>query len=174
MVPIILFIDETHLDRQGSATLCPVSYTLGIFNDHTRKNPHAWRHLGFIPKDVVLAVIGNTHKENKRLKLADFHSHLRAILEPLITFQSNGPYQWCFHDLHTGVPNGVATDQQPYDLFFPVAYIIGDIKGHNILTMRYNDYFISNSISQECNCLRSDGFRSLTKCQRIFYRDIKH
>ena len=88
MVPIILFIDETRLDRQGSATLCPVSYTLGIFNDSTRKNPHAWRHLGFIPKDVVRAVIGNTHQENKRLKLAESieifstdHIHIRKTLQ---------------------------------------------------------------------------------------------
>jgi len=127
-VPIILFIDETHLNRQGTATICPVSYTLRIFNEATKKNPHAWRHLGFIPKDVVRAVIGNTHKENKRLKLADVHAHSRAILEPLIEFQSKGPYQWVFNNLHSGGANDVPG--QEYDLFFSVAYIIGDIKGH--------------------------------------------
>ena len=40
--------------------------------------------------------------------------------------------------------------------------------------MRYNDHFKSNSISCECNCLRSDGYGSPTKCQHILYRDIKH
>ena len=71
-VPIILFIDEIHLDRQGSATICPVLHTLGIFSEATKKNPHAWRHLGFIPKDVVRAVIGNTQAENKRYTLGIF------------------------------------------------------------------------------------------------------
>jgi hypothetical protein len=174
VVPIIMFIDETHLDRQGSATICPVSYTLGIFNELTNKNPHAWRHLGFVPKDVVRSVIGNSHKENKRLKLADFHSHLRAILEPLIAFQSNGPYQWVFKDLCPIHPNDVpGASNQEYDLFFPLAYIIGDIKGHNILTMRYNDHNKSNSISRECNCLRTNGYQSPTRCEHIYYKDIK-
>lgn len=118
-VPIIMFIDETFLDRQGSATICPVSYTLGIFNEATKKNPQAWRHLGFIPKDVVRTVIGNTYEENKRLKLADFHSHLRAILELLKDFQSNGPYKWTFRDLHSSGDNGdPVAIQQEYD-FFP-------------------------------------------------------
>jgi len=174
-VPIIMFIDETHLDRQGSATICPVSYTLGIFDEDTKKNPHAWRHLGFIPKDVVRSVIGNSHKENKRLKLADFHSHLRAILEPLILFQSNGPYRWVFKDLcPIHLNDDTIAVQQEFDLFFPVAYIIGDIKGHNILTMRYNDHNKSNSISRECNCLRRNGYQSPTRCEHIYYRDIKH
>jgi|TARA_B110000261_G_scaffold161443_1_gene202893 hypothetical protein len=175
-VPIILFIDETFLDRQGSATICPVSYTLGIFNEATKKNPEAWRHLGFIPKDVVRTVIGNSYEENKRLKLSDFHAHLRAILEPLKEFQTNGPYKWTFRDLQpSGRVNGEpVVIQQEYDLFFPVAYIIGDIKGHNQLTMRYNDHFKSNSISRECNCLRIDGYQSPAQCQHIYYRDIKN
>lgn len=174
-VPIILFIDETHLDRQGSATICPVSYTLGIFNEATKKNPHAWRHLGFVPKDVVRAVIGNTQAENKRLKLADFHAHLRAILLPLKEFQDNGPYGWHFQDLISSGQNEDldAAARQEYDLFFPVGYVIGDIKGHNILTMRYNDHNKSNSISRECDCLRTNGYQSPTQCRHISYSTIK-
>jgi len=95
IVPIIMFIDKTHLDRQGSATLCSVSYTLSIFNDYTRKKIHAWRHLGFIPKDVVRAVIGNTHKQNKCLKLAKF-------------LRSSASYSWAINYIPVEWPLSVA------------------------------------------------------------------
>jgi len=36
-----------------------------------------------------------TNKTNVS-NLPNFYAHLRAILEPLITFQWNGPYQWHF------------------------------------------------------------------------------
>ena len=42
LVPIILYIDKTHVDQQGCLFLEPVSFTLGIFKKEIRILSFAW------------------------------------------------------------------------------------------------------------------------------------
>ena len=50
LLPIILYIDKTHIDRAGRFTLEPVMFTLSIFNEKARRHHRCWRLLGYINK----------------------------------------------------------------------------------------------------------------------------
>ena len=49
LVPIIMFIDATHIDGRGKLNLEPIVFSTSLFKRHIRNRPCSWRHLGFIP-----------------------------------------------------------------------------------------------------------------------------
>ena len=48
LLPVILYVDKTHIDRGGRFTLEPVMFTLSIFTEKARRRVEFWRPLGFI------------------------------------------------------------------------------------------------------------------------------
>jgi hypothetical protein len=46
---LICFLDESNIDFHGHLSLHPLSYTLSIFKADIRKQPQAWRALGYLP-----------------------------------------------------------------------------------------------------------------------------
>jgi len=48
VIPIIIFGDGTVVDGALRKPLEPFSFTLGIFKQHVRAQPSAWRNLGYI------------------------------------------------------------------------------------------------------------------------------
>ena len=74
-IPIIFFIDKTHIDRHGRLCQEPICFTLGIFNQKTRANPLAWRELGGVPNSSM-------HITAKAPvdKLRDYHKIIHHIM----------------------------------------------------------------------------------------------
>ena len=47
-IPLILYVDKANIDDKGTINFEPIMYTLGWWNQSTRKLPQAWRCLGLI------------------------------------------------------------------------------------------------------------------------------
>ena len=67
LCPILLYIDGTKIDLHGRLSLKPVMFTLGIFNQETRRKPYAWRPLGFLPNSNLKSTAqGKSHYKKVR------------------------------------------------------------------------------------------------------------
>ena len=140
LVPIILFLDKTHLDRNGRLTLEPVCMTLGIFKKECRRNPEFWRTLGFV----------NTFRDKTELdplaKLRDYHYVLAHILQSFKDAQRMD-LSWTLH--YKGLPHDVK-------LKLPLLYVVGDTEGHDKLCNRYQNRTNSAALCRYCACPREE------------------
>jgi len=68
----------------GRLKLEPLMMTLGVFNRETRKNPMAWRTLGY-----VTDIHGKGGSSKSELRLQDYHNMLKIILESYKDAQKN-------------------------------------------------------------------------------------
>ena len=91
LVPIIFVIDKTHVDVHGKLCQEPVWFTLGIFNFSTRRNPRAWRPLGYIPNEASFPSCSSNPG-----KISDYHIMLQCILEDLVALQTKNGFNWQF------------------------------------------------------------------------------
>ena len=128
VIPIIMFVDKTHIDTHGRLCQEPVCFPLGCFNRKTRALPSAWRILGYVPNQSVHP----TAKESVG-RLDDYHCVLRCILKSLVDFQSKGPCHWEFPPCPG---DGPGTSSGLFHFFF--ANLQGDIPGHDAATGHYN------------------------------------
>ena len=88
LVPVIFWIDRSH---KGGNQAKPVSFTLGIFTEETRRSPHAWRHLGCNPgKDGKLIPVGENkkHGDMTTWRMRDYHACL-SFLKVTSRFRKN-------------------------------------------------------------------------------------
>ena len=55
LLPIILFIDGSTINKYGKMSVKPITFTLGIFRQSTRSKQEAWRTMGYIEtlKNIV-------------------------------------------------------------------------------------------------------------------------
>ena len=137
LIPIILFIDKTHLDRNGRLTLEPVCMTLGIFKKEYRRHPQFWRTLGF-----VNTFRGGSADLDSAKKVQDYHFVLSHILESYKDAQ-NMELRWMLH--YRGQSHDVS-------LQMPLLYVIGDTEGHDKLCAHYQNRTKSNAICRYCQC----------------------
>ena len=127
-VPVIFFIDKTHIDRHGRLCQEPICFTLGIFNQATRANPRAWRILGYIPNQSM-HITAKTPVD----KLRDYHSVISHIFTASgLTEMMNGPgHYWRFSERATG-------GKREGLLHFYFSFLTGDTSGHNQACGHYN------------------------------------
>ena len=132
LVPIILFIDKTHVDNNGRLTLEPVCLTLGIFKKEYRRQPEFWRTLGFV----------NTGRRGADKKVQDYHYVLAHILQSYKDAQSmdlrwNLTYKGKCHEV---------------SLKIPLLYVVGDTEGHDKLCGHFQNRTHSASLCRYCAC----------------------
>lgn len=124
LLPIIFFIDKTHIDEHGRLCQEPVCITLGIFNLATRRKPRAWRPIGYIPNQSA-----HPTAPTPRGKLSDYHVVLRHILKGFSELTRKSGFFWSFEY------RGKRIDC----VFFPfLLFVVGDTEGHDKLCGRYN------------------------------------
>jgi hypothetical protein len=150
LVPIILYIDKTHVDPTGRLCLEPVTFTLGIFKKEVRKDPMAWRPLGFIVNQSNLA----TYKSLQ--KAQDYHFVLSSILESLQKAQEEAGIAWSFK-YHNKVYNVV--------MKVPILFVIGDTEGHDKLCGKYLNRVNSKQLCRYCDCPRDKTGRAYNQFQ---------
>jgi hypothetical protein len=117
---IILFIDQMFTadnDCQGSE--CPL-FTLLILPRHIRNQAWAWHPLGFIPK------FESHHLRGQNMQA--LHLVLAHILSGLCGIQEIGG--------HTTAILPPLSSQITLTFKVPIAFIVGDVEGHDILCGR--------------------------------------
>ena len=117
LIGIILFIDKTYTDVNGRLKLEPVMMTLTCFNSETRKNPLAWRTIGYVTDFI------GSKSEDYQMKLQDWHDIVSIILDPIRDMQQNK---------HLIEVDGVSKE-----LVCPILCVLGDTEGHDKMCGRY-------------------------------------
>ena len=132
LVPIIFFIDKTHVDAKGRLTLEPVSFTLGIFTKEARKKEQFWKPIGYVPN------LTNAKAKNSLSKATDYHYVLDVIFESFYQAQQANGIAWIFK--YKGKDHKTL-------MKIPILLIIGDTEGHDKLCGHYVCRYVSNSPS---------------------------
>jgi hypothetical protein len=127
---IILAIDRTHVADKDKLSLEPVLFSLSIIPRALRNLPFSWRPLGFIPKLPNSKAIGNNART--------YHKVLASILSGLVLAQKNG-------GIKCGVMDKVDAHGVDREFCFkvPLAFVIGDVEGHDVLCGRYSNHSCS-------------------------------
>lgn len=146
LVPIILFIDKTHIDAKGRLCLEPVTFTLGIFTKEARKHSYAWRPLGFI----VNQNLGKTGS-NPTDRAEDYHFVLSHILGSLKKAQASNGIHWSLV---------FAKTEYNVVMKIPILLVIGDNEGHDKLCGKYLNRNASNHLCRYCNIPREKTGRA--------------
>ena len=139
---IILFIDQmltADNDHQGSE--CPL-FTLSILPRHICNQAWVWHPLGFIPK------FESHHSHGQNMQA--LHLVLTHILSGLCGIQEIGA-------LTTIVLPPSLSQQITLTFKVPIAFIVGDVKGHDKLCGRYKVHHNIKRLCHECNCLVEDA-----------------
>ena len=134
LVPIILFINKTHVDEKGRLTLEPVSFTLGIFKKEVRNHPFAWRPLGY-------ATTPDTKTPFQ--KLCDYHFVLQHIFASLLIAQKAEGIAWTLP--YKGQNHHVV-------MKIPILCILGGTEGHDKLCGRYANRTLVKALCRYCDC----------------------
>jgi hypothetical protein len=138
VIPLIFFLDKTHIDAHGHLMQEPLCMTLGCFDRKTWMNPWAWRILGYIPNQSA-----HVMAKDPRDKLEDYHFVLQHVLQSLSEFQSKGPFYWEFPR------NAVKDETQRCSGYFYTffANLQGDIPGHDAACGHFNSVVGMSSMS---------------------------
>ena len=145
LCPIVLYVDEVKLDSYGKLGLEPIVMSLLIYNRKTRNLSKAWRVIGYMPN--FTSMFGKrSYTPDDRAN--DYHFCLNKIIDGIRDIQiERGGYDWTFT---FQTDDGTSVDHKR-KLFFPLAYIIGDTKGHNILCGRYGSAVNTVCIARDCD-----------------------
>ena len=164
LVPLILFIDKTHVDEKGTHRLEPVSFTLGIFKKEVRALDHAWRPLGYVMNQSNIKA-----EVDAVQKARDYHFVLKEIFASLAKVQHSAGVAW-----------NISYHGQNHDctLKLPILCVVGDTEGHDMMCGHYQNRSNSRSFCRSCNCPAEEtGLpKELSKAKRKFTKasDIQH
>lgn len=112
LLPLIFYNDKTGVSAmEGSYTLEPLMFSLGVIRRTAREKDGAWRHLGFIP-----ACTDPSTKSSPESHLRFTHQCLSILLSDLVAHQKDPP---C-------VQVKIFGKEYRLRLIFEVAFVIGD------------------------------------------------
>jgi len=177
--PLILFCDGTVVDGAHRKPLEPISFTFGIFRQHARAQPNAWRVLGYIKNNPEVLFTpeeikeGNLFKKKNELKKInpafvkdtrrEYHSQITVALDGLRKIQ-----KFC-KGMKIRIP-WVKGIYREFDFEVPVLLIMGDTAGHDKLCCIQN-HQKANLICRMCNvtreCLDDPKFRYKLRDSRV-------
>ena len=147
LCPLVLYIDEIKLDSFGKLGLEPVVMSLMIYNRKIRNLSKAWRVIGYMPN---FGSMFGTKSYSADKKANDYHFCLGKILNGIRDIQRNrNGYSWTF----TLVDKDGEVSSHDRNLFFPLAYVIGDAKGNDLLCGRYGSHHGTRCVGRDCDAL---------------------
>ena len=143
--PIVLYIDEIKLDCFGKLGLEPVVMSLMIYNRQTRNTAKAWRVIGYLPN---FGSIFGKRSYTANQKAEDYHYCLGKIIDGIRDLQQNKHgHLWSFSFTDDDGNNTSHTRK----LHFPLAYVIGDAKGNDLLCGRYGSHYNTTCVGRDCD-----------------------
>ena len=77
-VPIIQWIDRTHVTGNGRFSLKPYMFTPAIFTEKFRRTIKAWGYHGFLPKVKLSSAQNKTQQQGDPIR--NYHKQLRMVL----------------------------------------------------------------------------------------------
>ena len=159
LCPIVLYIDEIKLDSFGKLGLEPVVMSLMIYNRKTRNLSKAWRVIGYMPN---FGSMFGSKSYSADQKADDYHFCLGKILNGIKELQQNRDgYSWTF-TLANEAGNDVCTYERK--LHFPLAYVIGDAKGNDLLCGRYGSHHGTKCVGRDCDAVTEDCDNPEIRC----------
>ena len=164
LVPIQLYLDETTLDQYGNISLHPVVITLLIYNRATRNLSMSWRTIAYIPNfDTMFQQCKYSVEE----KVGDFHFCLRYILNGLEKLQKVDGLFWDFK-----------FDEYPGKVYrrklrFPLATVLGDAKGLDLLCSRFANRTKTVCVARDCNVKTLEADNPNIRCTFHKQKDLE-
>ena len=135
-------------------------FTGGCFNHEVCTKAQSWRPIGFIADTKV-----KSSAQNPTSKFAsqDYQSVLRVILHDVAAVYAAGGFQ---HTLKLARKSFLVT------IKCPIAVIIGDAKGNNMLCAHYNSSK-SKLICQECDIPFTETDNSHFPCHQVTQQQVQ-
>jgi hypothetical protein len=168
LCPIILACDQAHCDEgwKSRLSLEPMLLTLAIIPQELRTQPWAWRPLGYL-NNLHLAPSCEISTRLRGQNVRNTHRMLRLIFADIHCFQKEGGIGYTF-------PQSSQNDSDVTLLLkIPIAFIIGDCKGHDVLCGCYASHSII-MLCRDCDCtLITDADAHKIKCKMRELSDIK-
>ena len=168
LCPVVLYIDELKLDSFGKLSLEPVVMSLMIYNRSTRNLSKSWRVIGYMPNfGSMFGRKSYTADE----KATDYHFCLKNILNGIRELQQNrNGHRWTFSFTDEG---GNVTNHTR-NLHFPLAYVIGDAKGNDLLCGRYGSHHNTKCVGRDCDALTATCDDPSVRCNFLRMNDIEN
>ena len=92
LIPIKFYNDKTGVSAiEGSYTLEPLMFTLGILRRKVVESEHAWRHAGFLPASSNKTKNPQNVGKKAEQSLAFTHECLTILLQDLVALQKDPP-----------------------------------------------------------------------------------
>ena len=156
--PLVLYIDEIKLDAFGKLGLEPIVMSLMIYNRKTRNLSKAWRVIGYMPN---FGSMFGKRSYSADQKAEDYHFCLSKVLDGIRRIQQNkNGYKWTFSFTN----NEGEISKHSRCLHFPLAYVIGDAKGNDLLCGRYGSHHNTRCVGRDCDALTTSCDNPLVRC----------
>ena len=136
IVPIILFIDATHCDRNGRLKAEPILMTIGNIPVEIRKTVSAWCMLGLLPSKLITPEESKLHKQGTGRRCAElelYHDCIMTILQTIFDLQEADRRSG---DGYTMFVYG----QGNMHCHLEMSIYVGDTAGHDPFTCHYKAY----------------------------------
>ena len=167
LLPIIIFLDASNVDKNGRLQVNPLTFTLGIFKRAVRNTASAWRTMGYVDELLNFHDKDVRKDQKKSSKVQDIHAIISLVINELREIQGKqGGFEW---RLDLG--------GKTYDVVFKIAVqtIIGDCKGNDLLCGRYGSHGIQvKRLCRDCDVLTMSGDQPDHVCTFISKNDIEN
>jgi len=168
---LIIFGDGTVVDGAMRKSIEPYSFTLGIFRQHARAKPSAWRILSYVKNNTMCLFSPEKIKEANAFQAAHFVSEKNPAFVPFNKRDCHAQLSIGLQDIKdiqnfcTGMKFKLPwapEHEKLYDWRFPVAFFMGDTPAHDKLCCLRNP----NSACRMCN-IQEDKFDNPTAPYRL-------
>jgi hypothetical protein len=143
LCPVIFYIDGVATDTFGRLGLCPLNFTLGIFNAATRTRKEAWVTIYYHPDDAAEASL-HQNPTSSFHKCQNLHRGLDAAFAEFREITRQGGL--CWDNLRYG---GQVHD---VNFKFALAFVVGDTEMHDKLCGKT----VNRSNNAQCLCRHCD------------------
>ena len=165
LIPIILYMDKTKIDRFQHFGLEPCSMTTTLLKRKIRNKPQAWRHLGFLYDFQRSEAEGKImYRKNKAYNMQNVHRQLHKILESFIETQKDERFQM---DIRIG------DTVRRMRVIVPLAFVIGDCQGQDKLCGAFAAKTNTVRISRACDCTYVSSDDPTVQCQMRIQNDMQ-
>ena len=137
-VPIIQWIDRTHITGNARFSLKPYMFTPAIFTEPCRRTIQAWGYHGFLPKTKLSSAQNKNQDQGDNVR--NYNAQLRAVLE---TFQTANE---CLRNVT--LPIG-AEGMLTVDVKTCILFIIQDMQEGDMLCARFGPH--TPQIQRHCS-----------------------
>ena len=137
-VPIIQWVDRTHVTGDGRFSLKPYMFSPAIFTEKFRRTFPAWGFHGYLPKEKASSAQNRGKKEGDNIR--SYHAQLRAILSTFSTANSRL--------LGVELPIGPNGSMLKCDIVTCLLYVIQDIQEGDSLCGRFAPH--TSKIQRQC------------------------